>query len=148
LFEGFVQGQHLLVIDRAGDGQSVEFDVFSMLTSPEGVFAAGSFDQDPTHGFRGGGEEVCAILPGGLSIASESQPSLMHQSGGLQRVARGLALHLLSRQLAELAIDASIEFFDGRRTSTPGFQQQVGYVTGHGRDFADKGKSWMVRETC
>src|SRR5581483_594960 len=49
-----------------------------------------------------------------LIVPVQAQPCLMHQGCGLESVARSLAGHLASRQLAQLMVDLSEEFRRGR----------------------------------
>jgi putative PIN family toxin of toxin-antitoxin system len=63
---------------------------------------------------RGSSEEVRAVLPVRLGIRPESQPRLMHERRGLERVAGRLARHLLRRDPPQLGVH-QLEEPTGRR---------------------------------
>jgi hypothetical protein len=59
---------------------------------PEGQarFLDGHPREEPQlHDRGGGGEKVGAVLPVWLRVATQAEPRLMHQGGGLERVAGG-----------------------------------------------------------
>ena len=78
-----------------------------------GEFAAGVVNEKMPHGLGGGSEEMGAILKSRVFAADQAQPDLMHQCGGLQRVARSALRHFISRQLAQLRIDQRQQFIGG-----------------------------------
>ena len=60
---------------------------FAMTTSGRGS-GAGAIDQGSSHGFRGGGEEVSAVVPvrGGIGIvAAEPEVGFVDEAGGIER---------------------------------------------------------------
>src|SRR2546425_4154178 len=71
----------------------------------QAVFAAGLLDENAAHRLGGGGEEMPAILEGGLSFAHEPEPGFVHERGRLESVAGRLVRHLRRSQFAQLLID-------------------------------------------
>jgi hypothetical protein len=76
----------------------------------EGLLASGIINEDAPHGLRGGGEEVRAIIPGGLIVTPQSQPRLVHQRSGLQGLPGIFARHFLRGKFAQLLINQGQEF--------------------------------------
>ena len=71
---------------------------------------AGAFDEDPSHCFGGGAEEVSAVLPGG-PLLRDAQPSFMDQGSGLQRVPGPFVGHFLGGQAAQVLLDLGQQAF-------------------------------------
>jgi hypothetical protein len=75
----------------------------TMLLPP---FAAGRFDEDAAHRFRGGGEEVSATIPVLVRIGpDEPDIGFVNQGRCVERLPRLLARHLACGQSAQLVID-------------------------------------------
>ena len=68
-------------------------------------FLAGTINQDATHGFRGGAEEMAATIPPLIAGTDQPQPGFVDESGGLQRLPRLFLSHLRRRELAQFLID-------------------------------------------
>jgi hypothetical protein len=94
--------------------------------------AARAFDEDAAHGFGSHVEKVGAIVERAVVTALEAQPGLVHQCGGLQRVAGRFAGHLERREFAELLVDRDQQLACGRDLSLAGGRQRMG-VSHHGR---------------
>src|SRR5688572_15879589 len=62
-------------------------------------------NQDAAHHLRSHAEEMCAVLPGHLSLINQTQVSLMDQGRGLQCVIGAFASEIITCQTAEFAID-------------------------------------------
>jgi hypothetical protein len=77
------------------------------------LFAPGGFDQNPPHGFGGGREEMPTAIPPMVPRTDESQPSLVHEGGGLEGLARHFVGHLVRRELAQFVVDQRQEFLGG-----------------------------------
>jgi len=62
-------------------------------------------DQDPAHGLRRHGEEVCTVLPLHARLVDESDPGLVHQCRTLQRVIAALGREAPSRERSQLVVE-------------------------------------------
>jgi hypothetical protein len=134
-----------------------------------GALAAGVVDEDAAHFLGRRGEEVAATIPvPGDVLADKPRVRLMHQGGGLERLAGILLRQPLGGELAELIInqrqqllgglgvasldvreDAAISFIaEGRRDRRPA--RRGGPSIGAPRSRADRtGKSSYVnRQGC
>jgi hypothetical protein len=67
-------------------------------------------NQNAAHGLGGSGEKMGAILPDRLFVPAEAEPRLMNQRGGLKRLARIFARHLLRGEFAQFVIDQRQKF--------------------------------------
>jgi hypothetical protein len=93
------------LVRRGGDFDRLERDVFCAAAAALGEAAAGPIDEDPAHGFGGGGEEMCAVLPRRLRLAAEAEPRFVDECGGLQGLVGGFARHAGGGQLAQLIVN-------------------------------------------
>ena len=69
-----------------------------------GGFAPGLFHQQLPHGFGRRGKEVSAAIPARILLAHQPQVGIVHQSRGLQGVARGQLGHAGDRQSPKLLV--------------------------------------------
>ena len=87
-----------------GDIDGVDVCVFLLTAAFEPLSSAGLVDKDSTHGFRCGGKEVAAASPS-VVFSSQTKPSFVDQSGGLQGVTGLLAGHVLGGKPAKIVVD-------------------------------------------
>ena len=100
-----VHRQHLIVLRAGGDIQVCQVDTSPTAPVFEALFASGVFNQNPAHGFCRGSEEVAATVPGLARIASESEPGLVNQGCGLQRLTGCFVRHFERSQPAQFIVD-------------------------------------------
>ncbi len=105
LVEGIVDFKQTIVLRFSGRVDAGQVNAFLAATMPECPFAPGVLDEDAPHRLRRRGEEVASAVPPLVSLADQPEPGLMHQSGGLQGLARGLFGHLGGSQPAQFLID-------------------------------------------
>src|SRR5262245_3593305 len=60
LFEGVVYGEKFVVGRGSGEFEFVDMEALLIAAVAVGAFAAGAFDENAAHGFRGGSEKVGA----------------------------------------------------------------------------------------
>ena len=101
------------IVCVGGDVHCAGSDALEVAAMPRGLLASRTVDQDAAHRFGRGAKEVGPILPGRLIRAAKPQPGLVHQGGGLQRLARRFAGHFLRRELVQLFIDKTLQFARG-----------------------------------
>ena len=96
----FVRGQWERHIDR------VQIRSLQLTTVLQPPFASGRLHQDAAHRLRRGRKEMRAILKIRLLVRlQQSQPRLMHERGGLQRMSRRLLRHPVRRKFSQLSIN-------------------------------------------
>jgi hypothetical protein len=83
----------------------------------EGELTAGTFNENPPHGFGGGGKEMGSVRKGRLTGADQTQPGFMHQRRGLERLSRRFARHLAGRESAQLLIHLIEQVFGSHRVA-------------------------------
>ena len=117
-FQRFVNEQEGVIISIGGDLDLVQINPLPVATSFLGALAPCPLDQDTTHRFGGRRKKVRAIGERRIGIAArQTQPGLVNERGGLQRVAGSFIGHARASKLAEFVIDQGQEF--ARRISTP-----------------------------
>ena len=77
------------------------------------LFAPGVIDQDAAHGLGGSTEEVRAVLPIGLLVASQPEPGFVYERSGLKRLAGGFAGHLRGGKFAQFAVNERQQLVGG-----------------------------------
>src|SRR5439155_6890420 len=89
LIESVIDREKLIV--SVGGCEIQLLDVHSDLSAAvtPRAFAASPVNEDTAHGLSGGREEMSASGELRVVVAHQPQPGFMHQSGVLQRVARG-----------------------------------------------------------
>jgi hypothetical protein len=89
--ECFIHGKQ--VDPRQGSEEAIAVQLFlsTVAASLQALLAACTFDKDTAHSFRGGGEEVSAIVPFALAAPNKAKVRLVNQGGRLKRLA-GLLL--------------------------------------------------------
>jgi hypothetical protein len=111
LIQGLIQGNEIFA--RLWGRREVRFEFMSnQAASVSNRFLPSSLiDQDAPHGFRGGGEEVAAVVPAS-SVGRPDQPqiSLVDEGGCVQSVARRLVGHPDGRQFAQLLVHQRQQF--------------------------------------
>ena len=85
----FVQGQEALVRRGCRDAHLIEIQASLPASMSQPGPSASLLNENPTHGFGRRREEVGAIFPTRLPVATQPQPSLVDERGGLERLARG-----------------------------------------------------------
>ena len=105
LFQSVVHGQKLVVRDALRDLDVHHVQAFLIAAVTPRELAAGVVYEDTTHRFRGGGEEMVPTPILAVRLTDQLQPRLMHQGGGLERVAGGFVGHLVRRQSAQFLIN-------------------------------------------
>jgi hypothetical protein len=70
-----------------------------------GGFAAGAIDEDLSHGGGGGGEEVAPAAPAWIAVLDELDVGLVHERGGLKRLARRGAGQAGAGQAVQLLVE-------------------------------------------
>jgi hypothetical protein len=114
----FIEEQQSVVVHVRRDFNLVQIEPFPSPATLAGCFATRVINEDVAHGFRGGGKKVAAIGESRMRlVAGKPKPGLVHESGGLQRVARGFIGHARDSQLAEFIIDQRQEFIGGVRVA-------------------------------
>jgi hypothetical protein len=128
LVQGRVHRQHPLVIVRGRDFDCLYVNTLLATPMPDACAAPCPLNKDPTHRFSGGGEEMCACLPGRLPVPPQSQPGFMDQSCGLERLPGLLLGHFLGGDPAQLPVNQRQEFV--RRLHSPSLDcfQDVGQL--------------------
>ena len=111
-------GEHGLIIAGGSHVHLVEVNPPLAPAVFEALLAAGVLHQDAPHRLGCRAKEVGAILKSPVLRPDQPQPSLMHQRGGLQGLARRFVGHLLRREFTQLHIDQRQEFL--RRVLLPG----------------------------
>jgi hypothetical protein len=71
--------------------------------------AACFFDENAPHRFGRSSEEMGAVLPGGLRIATQSQPSLMHKGRWLQSRTRLFSGHFNPSNSSQFIVDTGVQ---------------------------------------
>src|SRR5205823_500472 len=87
-----------------GKADVVEFHPLLATTMTVGTFSAGVIDQDATHRFGGGGEEMRTVVPLSIFMARELEPDFMDERGGLKCLTRCFLSHLVRREPAQFLI--------------------------------------------
>jgi hypothetical protein len=77
---------------------------------------AGTFNQDPPHGFSSRTEEVGAVGKLAIGLALQSEPRVMHQSGRSKRLAGKFVSQFVYRKMTQFVINDRHQF-PGRRRS-------------------------------
>lgn len=141
--ERFVDGEKFIILYVAGDFYVC--DVQSALTAAvaESLFAAGVVNENAAHGLRRRAEKVRAVLPRLLLVADQAQPRLMHQRGGLQRLARGLVGHFECGEPAEFLIDEREQFFGGFGVALLHRAEDLGHLA-HSLINAWEARAWLI----
>jgi hypothetical protein len=100
-----VERQEPIVIHTDGEIECVDVYPLGAAAVALSFPAPGIVNEDATHCLRRGGEKVRVVPPLGLLVASQTQPSLVNESGGLQRMTGSFLGHHLPSQFPQLAIN-------------------------------------------
>ncbi len=112
-FQGIVHLQNLFIFDRRGNDGFLQLNRFLTTASFQSQFAPCIFYKYAAHRLRRGAEKMSAVLPGALMIGSETQPRLVHQCRGLERLTRKFTRHLRRRESPQLLIDQGKQLLRG-----------------------------------
>jgi hypothetical protein len=113
LVERFVYGQQFIVGLRRDQIAVIKINSFISATVTLSAASSGTVNQDAAHRFRRGRKEVSAILEIRCLRSYESQPCLVHECGGLKRMARRFLSHFESRQPSQFSINQPKELIRG-----------------------------------
>ena len=88
---------------NAENSLNIERDMLGV-RAPLRIAAPRVVDEDAAHGLRGGRHEMSPVLPLHAFVVDQPHVDLVDQRGGLQAVARPLALQVVVRQTVELVV--------------------------------------------
>ena len=71
---------------------------------------SGTVDQDTPHRLGGRGEEMSAILPGGLGVTAQPEAGFVHERRGLQRLAGRFVRHFVRGESAQFFVNEREQF--------------------------------------
>src|SRR5262249_37403378 len=127
----FLTGRRLVQVESAAGA-----------TVLEAAFAARVVDEDASHGFRGGREEVSPAVPvrGPVNV-HEAEVGLVDQGGGLEGLAGLLLRQPPCSQLPQLVVDQRQELAGGTRVALLDGRQDT-------RDVGHAGQSTARGTTC
>jgi hypothetical protein len=123
-----VERQQVLVRQGAGESGLYEVDPGQRPPALLPALAAGVLDQDPSHGFGRGGEEVAAAVPARVAGADEPEVRLVDQGGGLEGLAWLLLGQLAGGQLPQFVVDQGQEPRSGSGIASLDGREDVGDV--------------------
>jgi hypothetical protein len=83
-------------------------------------------DQDPAHHLRGQPKKLRPVAPVHAVLLDEPQVGLVHERGGLERVARALGAQLRGREVAQLVVDRGQEAVEVRAVAAAPSDQELG----------------------
>ena len=95
----------MVIPRRRSNLESIQIDDLNARTAFCRQSSPGVLDQDAAHRFSGGTEEMPTILKSRGISAAQPHPCLMHEGGGLERVAGGFVDHLLRGKPAEFFVN-------------------------------------------
>src|SRR5262249_43972764 len=111
----------------------IEIDPSEIRAALEAGFATSRFNENPSHGFGGGGEEVAATVPGLRTIvADEAKVSFGDQGRGGGRLAGLFAAKSLKGELAEFVVDEGQELVGNLCVALLDFREDLSHRP-HGR---------------
>ncbi len=100
--KGLVDGEDVVI--GVASGKAVQVDRHLPPRSALRCHAgAGVVNENSSHGFGGGGEEVAAAVE--QLISDEPQVGFVNERGGIEGVARGFGCHARSGELSQLIVD-------------------------------------------
>jgi hypothetical protein len=109
----------------------VEIVAAEVATMFRSMLAAGGFDENPAHGFGGGGEEMSAAIPS-IIVAPADQPEVrfVNQGGGLKGLAGRFGGHTNGGKLPQLVVDEREQVGSSLAVTRCGGFQELSHV-GH-----------------
>ena len=113
LVQSFVKREQLIVGRGAGDFEFIHVEMRGTGASALPSLASGPVDEDATHRFGGGPEEVRAVLPRLAGRVHQLQPCFMDEGRRLEGVAGRFASHLLRRQSAQFVVEQRQQLIGG-----------------------------------
>jgi hypothetical protein len=126
----------------AGGSGPAERDLDPSATALRRVPRAGVIDQDAAHHPRGDREELRAALPPPVALFAEAEPRLVHERGGLQRVALPLPPQHERRLPAELRVDEAYDRVARLDVARAPRAQQLRDRVARGGRLAGRGLLW------
>jgi hypothetical protein len=104
--KSFVQIKKIIGGDLREDVDLPEFDSPAVAAAFDAVLAAGVLDEDPPHGFGGGGKEMAPPVPAWLiAAADKAQVRFMDEGRGLEGLTGRLVRQPVGRQVPQLLIN-------------------------------------------
>jgi hypothetical protein len=113
LVERFVHGEAFVVVTRRGNFQSFQPHALQSPAVTLGALAAGLVNEDAAHGLGGGPEEMGAVGEVRFTVADQSQPDFIDESGGLECMTRHFIGHFGSGAFAQFSINQRQQFVGG-----------------------------------
>src|SRR5438552_4192874 len=86
LVEGVIHGEQLIVLNRASKFCLLKINALLSASVALSALGSGAVNENAAHRFRGGGEEMSAVFELLLFLAHQTQPGLVNQRGGLERL--------------------------------------------------------------
>ncbi len=124
LIQGIVQRQEVVAPADVDDQRFIERDALATAASLLIVARTREVHQDPAHQASRHRQEVRAVLPADAFDVHEPQIDLVHQRGGLKRVAEPLARHASGGDLTQLRVDQRDQLVERRQVPiAPGEEQ-------------------------
>jgi hypothetical protein len=112
--ESLVNGEHGVIGIFERDCHVLDVHALPFASVTEPALAAGAVNENAAHRFRGGGEEVGAVLPIRLRIAPKPEPGFMNERGGLKRLSGRFLRHFHGSDAAQFIIDEWEQFSDSQ----------------------------------
>ncbi len=103
--ECIVDFKHMIILRFSGGFEASQVNPVLAAAMAESPFAPGVLNEDAPHCLGRRGEEVASAVPLLVSLTSQPEPSLVHQRGRLQGLARGLPGHLGGSQTAQFLVE-------------------------------------------
>jgi hypothetical protein len=91
-------------------------------------------DEDPAHDPRGHSEKVSPIPPIDVALVNESQKHLVHQGGGLERVAGSLASKLTCRNPTQLGVHERQQLIERALVAAAPVSEERSDIAGRGHN--------------
>ena len=103
--ERVVDGKELIIVVVEGHVRLRDIHALLAAAVAEGAFTAGPVDENPAHCFGRRHKEMSAVIKGWISVRDQSQPGLVNQSCGLERLSRRFVGDFVRRQPAQLLVN-------------------------------------------
>ena len=127
--DGPIERQQILTGFRSGDFEIVQ--IYECLTaSPlEAFLAAGVVDENPSHRFGRGREEVAAVIPRrDVRMADEPEVRLVDEGRGLKCVFGGFVRHPCRGKFSQFVIDKRKQYGSRPTVASRRRVEKLGYV--------------------
>ena len=126
--QGFIEREQLLIGHRRWQLDRIEIHPFQFSAALARLLLPCPVHQDAPHRFCGRGEEMRAILPGGLLVAAEMQPCFMNEGGWLKRMTWRFARHFLRGERSQLLVNQRHQLLGGGSVALLGSGEDLGDI--------------------